>query len=453
MSPGLKNLLVLTDGNDNRFNRDIPAYFQEFFRPLGIRLTIVYFHAGQQANKAELQAARNNFEKPLQRLDPRNRFVQATDLVQLTDRLRTGLEQKLVCQVIKSDNSPAGNEPLKVTRPRNDLLRWWTAGRASGFYTLRVLADRPYEQKVNFESGDRLIVDLVDGDNGGIAFRRALYGDEDDFQDEEKQPGGSWRLSILGTRKTGDEPSGLTLMAALESSATVEPTLSQHRPGWADFRLSVAGLKEVPSSLALRSRERTAYPAPVWQLDVPRWPGKLGRPILTAWWLAREEATASAAFELDPSRVPFDATLPDGGVVRVEGFGLENHYVEVQAGEPPQSSPCLLIRLAFPVGSPHFIDPDSLKVIEPTRYEHRYYGRAGKYAGLFWPVNESQYEILRKSKFRVISLNGLRDRAEKLGQKVEIKLGIPKDVVRLPEPPRAIQSLRSSFRIPGFRVQ
>ena len=65
-----------------------------------------------------------------------------------------------------------------MTRPEGDLLRWWNAGLAPGYYSLRVLADRPYEQKVNLQSGDRLIVELVDDDKGGIAFRRVLYGDD-----------------------------------------------------------------------------------------------------------------------------------------------------------------------------------------------------------------------------------------------------------------------------------
>jgi hypothetical protein len=435
--PGLKNLLVLTDGNDNRFKGDIPAFLEKTLRPLGLRVTIVYFHAGEKAKADELLAARNNFEAPIQRLDPRNRFVQAGDLGQLITRLRAGLEQKLICQVMNLDNTPAGDESLEV-RPRNEPLRWWTAGLEPRFYTLFVLADKPYLQKVNLESGDRLIVDLVDDNNGGIAFRRALYGDEDEFQAEEKRPGGRWRLTTLGDQKTGDDPAGLGLMAAIESTTTDDSTLVQRRPGWADFQLGVAGVKEVPSALAVRYRERMAYPAPVWQLDVPRWTGQLGRPVLTAWWLDKSDTATTAAFDFDPAGVPSDFKLADGGLVRVEGFGREDHYVEVQPGEPPQLQPCLVIRLAYPMGSPHCVDPDSLKVVGPTRYEHRYYHRAGKYAGLFWLVNDSQFEILRKSKFRVVSLNRLRSEAEKHGQTVKIQLGAPRDD-KLPEPPQAIR--------------
>ena len=91
------------------------------------------------------------------------------------------------------------------------------------------------------------------------------------------------------------------------------------------------------------------YPAPVWQLNVPRWPAdpadpaSLARPILTAWWLDREQAKkltdANAEFGLDPAGFPFDVPLANDQVVRVEDFQLENHYVEVKPGEPLSPSP------------------------------------------------------------------------------------------------------------------
>ncbi len=453
---GLKNLLVLTDGNDNRFahsqklNPDgkirIPTFIERNFGPLGIRVTVVYFHAGKKANNKELQDAKTNFEVPLQRLEPwPGRFVQVKDFDELTSRLRDGLEQKLVCQILKKpDLKPAG-DPIEVSRPEEKPLRWWSAGLAPGYYTLRVLAGRPNEQDVNLQAGDRLIVDLVEGNSGGIAFRRALYGEEDAFRDGERSKGGPWQLTILGNQKTGDKTAGLGLMAAVESTTTAGSTLEQLKPGWVDFRVRGAGRNELPSAFALRWRERMTYPAPVWQFDVPNWPidaadpKNLARPILTAWWLAREDIAPTATFDLDPARVPFEVRLADGrGVVRVEDFGRESHYVEDQPGQSPQLQPCLVVRLAYPMGSPYFVDPDSLK--ETTRYEHRYYTRAGKYAGLFWPVNESQFQNLRGSKVRLVSLNRLREAAEKRQQKVEIKmLGRPRDVVKLPVPPQAIR--------------
>ena len=126
-------------------------------------------------------------------------------------------------------------------------------------------------------------------------------------------------------------------------------------------------MKDPSSAIALRSRERMTYPAPVWQLDVPLWPAdpadpaNLARPILTAWWLDRDQAKkltdSSAEFGLDPAGFPFDVPLANGQVVRVEDFQLENHFVEVKPGAPPQSRPCLVIRLVLSQGQPVLCRP------------------------------------------------------------------------------------------------
>ena len=204
---GLKNLLVLTDGDDNRFKQsralnpegkiDIPEFLAQKFRDAGIRVTVVYFRSSgleadeKKAEEEELRMARKNFEEPLQKLESPGQFIEAKNLGQLSESLRAGLEQKLVCQILMADKTPAGDEPLDVTRSKGDLPRWWTAGLDIGSYTLRVLADRIYDQEVDLKAGDRLMVDLVDDGTGGIAFRRAIYGDDEDFQGagEERREG------------------------------------------------------------------------------------------------------------------------------------------------------------------------------------------------------------------------------------------------------------------------
>lgn len=458
---GLKNLLVLTDGNDNRFahsqklnptgKTSIPEFLREKFRSLGIRVTLVYFHAGTKADPKELDAARNNFEKPLGRLVPPGQFVEATNLNQLIDNLRAGLEQKLVCQIIRADDSPAA-DPLQFTPADRDLPRWWTAGLGPGFYTLRVVANRPFEQRINLQRSDRLIVDLVDDGIGGIGFRRALDSDLEEFQDAVKPPPAPgtpapWRVAVLSQLQSSARPKGLRLLTAIESTATAAPILEQVRPGWVDFRLDALGQNGSASVLALRWRAEMAYPGAVWSLDVPRWPDdpakpkQPAQPELTAWWLGSAAVPHDAEFLLMP--LPFDVTLPDGqGVVHVEDFRLETHFVEVKPGERPEPQACLAIRLDYPRDRPCFVDPVTIKDqllkqnLAITGYEHRYYNRAHKYVGLFWPVNEGLMDRLRRFKFSVVSRERLRTEAERSKQKVTIKLGPPRDQVRIPEAPR-----------------
>ena len=100
-----------------------------------------------------------------------------------------------------------------------------------------------YDQEVDLKAGDRLMVDLVDDGSGGIAFRRAIYGDDEEFQGAEKKQGGDWRLTVIGNQKTGDKTAGLALMAAIESTSSTAGPLLQARPGWVGFRLAGEGLK------------------------------------------------------------------------------------------------------------------------------------------------------------------------------------------------------------------
>jgi hypothetical protein len=460
---GLKNLLVLTDGNDTQFFKSralnpegkisIPSFITDKFRGLGIRVTVVYFKASGLAEadaKKEAQEvldAKANFERPLEGLVPPGRFVEARDLKELIESLRAGLEQRLVCHVIRADRRPAGSEPLLVTRPKGDLPFWWAAGLDPGFYTLRVVAGRSYEQGINLMEGDRLSVELVDNGSGGIAFRRAIYGDEDDFRAQAKPPVPDWRLAFSPSQKTRDKPAGWVLMAAIESNSTSGTMLEQVRPAWADFRVTVDGLSEPTSAIALRWRERMTYPAPIWQLDVSSWPadptdtGRLAPPSLTAWWRGPGVLPHDAEFSLDRAATAFDVKVSDNRVVHVESYRLENdHYVEIKPGQPPEPKNCLVIRLAYPKDSPYFIDPASLAAIQTTGYEHRFYSQAQKYAGLFWRVNPDQLEDLRRSKLRLVSVNRLRQEAAKRKQMIQVKLERPRDDVKLPEPPDAIRN-------------
>ena len=76
----------------------------------------------------------------------------------------------------------------------------------------------------------------------------------------------------------------------------------------------------------------------------------------------------------------------------IESIVLEDHRVEVSPGEPAQLKPCLVVRLAFPANFPCLVDPSSLKGLQVIGHEHRIYSQAGKYTGLFWPVNQAEFQ-------------------------------------------------------------
>jgi hypothetical protein len=367
--------------------------------------------------------------------------VAAANLDELLATLKRAINQKLVCEVAKADGTPAGDEPLDVTKP-DEELSWWSRGLQPGTYKLRVLADKAYGAEVDLQTGDRLIVQLVADPAGGIAFERALYGDDDAFRDGAKQERGDWRLTVLTNQQLRQNAvDRLRLFLALESKSRSTP-LRQVQPGLVGFQLGAEGLPNPAGVITLRWRGRALFPAPVWQLDVPQWPadpagGGLARPILTTWWWDSDRSLPAAGeFERDDTGGSQEVRLDDNQIVRIEDIRLENHLVEVQPGQPAQSKSCLVIRLAYPKDSPYFVDPEPIKSVDTAGYEHRFYSQAGKYAGLFWPVNASQFERIRK--FKLVSLNRLQREAAKRKNSVELKLARPRNDVKPPQPPQAI---------------
>jgi hypothetical protein len=228
----------------------------------------------------------------------------------------------------------------------------------------------------------------------------------------------------------------------LEAKSSSSP-LRQVQPGLVGFQLGAEGITDPSAVFALRWRGRSGYPAPVWQLDVPQWPpdpadaGQPAKPVLTTWWWNSDHPLPGVEFERDETGASQPVRDNDNQVVTVEDLRLENHLVEVQPGEPPQSRSCLVIRLRYPKDSPYLVDPEPIKKVDIAGYEHRFYSQAGKYAGLFWPVNPDQLQKLKK--FKLVSLNRVRGEAGKRKNIAEmIKLSRPRGDVKLPLPPQAI---------------
>ena len=70
--------------------------------------------------------------------------------------------------------------------------------------------------------------------------------------------------------------------------------------------------------------------------------------------------------------------------------------------------------------------------MKPAGYEHRLYGEASKYTGLFFPVNQNELEKL--SSLSLISLNLLRAEGQKMNTAV-LKLSEPKIGDQIPDVP------------------
>jgi hypothetical protein len=454
---GLKTLLVLTDGNDNRLENNpkhnpnklsVPDFIVAGFKPLNIRVNMIFFTPS--GTDLEIARARQNFEGALKQLNPPGNFVLANNLGELIATLRRGIRQRLTCEILRPpDWNAVGEEPLEVTGP-GDADKWWTDGLEHGTYKLRVHADKPYEQEVDLRRGERMIVELVDGENGGIAFRRALYSDRRQF-DGKRAPhdAGPWRLAVLADqRRTQGDDAQLRLFATLERRPG-EPgaeRLRQVEPRRPWFRLDADDVEHPEAAFSVRWRERIFFPGPAWQIDVPRWIGSptgegLARPILRAWW-QDVESRVPRDYDIalnspgDPGALPRVLEVEEGKAVTIESLEIEDHLVEVQPDQPTQVQPCLVIRLEYPSGRPYIVDPGRLAELKIVGYEHRLYSRAGKYTGLFWPVTRDRLGKL--SNLGLISLAAPREQAEKEKRTAEVKLPPPRDGDQLPIPPPAI---------------
>lgn|GEM_PF-3039563 len=448
---GLKTLLVLTDGDDNQLEKFNPKYnpnrlsVKDFivagFKPLGITVNMVFFTPA--GDKKEIERAKDRFGPALVQLEPRGSFRMAKDLRELIATLQRGLIQKLTCQILKPDGTPVDDEPLDVTDPNAEER--WCRGLKPGVYKLRVHAGSNLDQDIDLRNGDRIIVELVEDQAGAVVFRRGLYTASNEFAGRSRVENEAWRLTPLANqvRQDGDHDR-LQMATALERKPdeNVAGEIQQVKPRMAWFRLGAEDVEHPESRFMTRWRERVFYPGPVWQFDVPRWiPGPAGdrfaTPILKAWW-SNPESKLEPASELrfdspgNLGEVPRVLRLGAGKTVIIESIGLEDHRVEVAPGEPTQSKPCLVVRLAFAGDHPCLVDPASLSGLQIVGHEHRVYSQAGKYTGLFWPVNPPQFQ--RLAGLGLIALDEFRGQAEKQNM-LEIKLGQPTVESQIPAPP------------------
>ena len=163
------------------------------------------------------------------------------------------------------------------------------------------------------------------------------------------------------------------------------------------------------------------------------------RRLSSGWWLGSERKLPPAAvFKLDAGGFPRPVRIDDSNSVVVESLAIEPHLVEVEPGQRAEK-PCLVVRLAFPRGSPYLVEPSQLTGLEDdiAGHEHRFYTAAAKYTGLFWPVNRSPFEELKE--VGLTSLAQLLGQAEKQKTATSAEAPVPK-TGRLPQPPVAIRN-------------
>ena len=98
-----------------------------------------------------------------------------------------------------------------------------------------------------------------------------------------------------------------------------------------------------------------------------------------------------------------------------------------------------MVRLAFPANFPCLVDPSSLKGLQVIGHEHRIYSQAGKYTGLFWPVNQAEFQRLAGMGF--IALDEFQKQAGTRNT-LQIKLEQPSVQSQIPAPPSVLFQMK-----------
>ncbi len=223
------------------------------------------------------------------------------------------------------------------------------------------------------------------------------------------------------------------MLAALEPLDDPREYLFLSMPRLLWFELQPGAL--APAPFAVRWAPQPQAPAPLWRIEVPEWPPVAegqgpSRPALRVWWNPEGLRSTTTVAQPEQFQTPegidrLEVFTKEGDTVTIESVQVETHVVETRPGAPREPMPCLVFRVKYPAGKPYFVDPTSLGGLDIAGHEHRFYRKAGKYAGLFWPVTKPRLESALK-RFGLISVAQFTKEAESRKRFLEMKLGAPR---------------------------
>jgi len=447
-APGFKSIVVVTDGDDNRFaedriknpqGKDVPTALKESFRDTEIQLNVVGFRPGSTAEMNRMDSQYG----VISQLPVPGRFYYVDDAAEIVSNIRSALHRELTFRIVGEDEQPIppiSARQVLISRPEANI-RWFPTPLQPGGYKIVVQADqmlpiRPPSLALNF--GDLLLVNLVGGE-GQLGFERGLYAKEFyPFSPSAFDSRNRWRLTVLQNQKT---PTGtLQILVAMERQPDPkETTLRLIRPR--DIWFELAAGPENTNQVPIRWTEREGYPVPTWTIEVPDWPGKADagnplRPMLRAWWFEDSEAPparilrSSEDFELD-SRIDSQRTIAVGAdSVTIESVGIEEQVVQVD-DQISEKKPCLVVRLSYRE-RPFRVRPAGLSFVGA---EHRCYLTARRYTGVFWTKTRDEVlNAIRQLRLELIGRDDFQEACRRNGTTIEMLLESPRAEETLPLP-------------------
>ncbi|MCE9562688.1 MAG: VWA domain-containing protein [Planctomycetes bacterium] len=415
---GYKTMIVLTDGADNRYEKDlvvnpkgkaVPAVLRDEFRGSGIAVHVVGFRLPAD----EEAIVRKQFEA-LKELDPPGSFTPAEDVKSLEVALRRALRRTVRYQILSPENVllPGIPDTGLAVGIAGGGDRWYTPGLLPGAEKVRILASPYLVREVDLAAGDRLLLDLRETSDG-LRVGRAEYA-ANDFPGRPWAVGRDWRLTVAQNQRVGIGMSALCFMERKYDPA--ERTLIQPRPKQVWFDLRPAGDKHAP--IAVTWAHTPGYPAAAWTVDSPGWPdradGGPSRPVLSAWWNPDQEPTVASRLDRgidfrNLSEISGRKLFADGDPIRILGAAIEEHVVDVAPGVRKRVS-CLAVRVAHDPQNPIRV---RVKGLIHSGTASWYYPEVGRSTALFWPVDAEA--IAKLTAIELVSIRALRREAEARG--------------------------------------
>lgn len=437
---GYKAIITITDGGDNRFDKDkalkarsknLTQFFRDEFDRGDIAVHFVTFPPRTpDENKALTEL------KTVESLTPAGKVFAISETDQLIAMLESLLKQRLNYYVdyqgknVTVDGSP--EKGLDVS-PAGANYRWFGKGMAPGGHKLRIDALGRVEKSILLHPGDLLLAHLVDSP-AGMTFERFLFSSEFPWKRSLENGKRDWKMTVLqnqlGPRKD------LEMLVSLEKTVDRrENLLEQIKPREVWVEVSPA-TDQGPAS-PLRWSYLAGYPAPAWAVQAPAWPDA-STPKVQMWWNPDEEARSAADLLLgdvykDRERAVF---LPGEPPLTLESVSFETHFVEVKPGMLTPKM-CVVVRLRHAPGRPVIA---RLQGLTPAGSEQRLYTQADKTASLFWFEPDidlkTRLSELSLSRLRLISIAAFKDEARRRDYWLEIRdLSPPDPADERPRPP------------------
>lgn len=406
---GFRTMIVLTDGMDNRFDKDqklnpqkkpFPALLEELFTNTGITLHVVAFRVPEEEQDAVKQQFAN-----IGKLNPPGTFAPLNELEELIGALKNALRQELKYRIETIDRLPVrgvGTQPLPVgTGLGGD--RWITPPIPASGYRLRALAEHQPEAEAFLRSGDRLLLGMT-RERGELNFSREMYSN--DFPGKPKFQQRNWQLSVLQIQRRD---------AGMESLFFLEKQYDQNEIGLQLLRpLQTSFELDTPTGVAVDWWPEPDYPAPAWTASSPAWPTDKANLKLQAWWNPDQAPVIAGSLNYGAdfhtlADLAGQKLFVDGEPVVIRDAAIEPHRIRDRTGNW-QVQNCLTIRIAHSVDNDVQINVRGLLLKGSATWQ---FNQVNETTLLFWDDKDIKVQSIKGIDF--ISVRAMRRSATQRG--------------------------------------